>query len=137
MRRNAERIRGRGNLAVRFVAAAGVLTCASLVGVPSFVRHTTGRPSVRAAAEPGQVTYVPGSTSFACYLVGFPQSSTRDDYGVEGNGLGYSFTFDGKTWWLFGDTHGTATFDGYPNKLPRYPKNKALYDNDSIATSAT
>ena len=85
------------------------------IGVQSRVRLEVTTTS------PGQVTYVPSSTTFACYLIGFPESSTRDDYGVEGNGLGYSFSYEGETWWLFGDSHGTATFNGHPNKSPRYP----------------
>lgn len=115
-------------------AVVASFTCICLIGAPVFVGGGDSRSSAAPTPVP-KVTYVPASTRFACHLVGFRNSPTHDDYGVEGNWPGDSFSFDGKIWWLFGDTRGTAYFHGYPNKTPRYPENKTLYDNDSIATS--
>jgi hypothetical protein len=66
---------------------------------------------------------------------------TESDYGLVSGDSGSSFVFDGKVWWLFGNSSATQTVGGLPNASQRWPKVSNLssgpvaLDSDSIATS--
>src|ERR1700680_395757 len=95
-------------------------------------------------AQTTNPVFVPGSSQKVCQLIGETDhqtgqptvSQTETNYGLVGNDLGSSFEHNGKLWFLFGDTHPTASFNGKPNgqnNPPRMP-----LDNDSVGfTSGT
>jgi hypothetical protein len=89
------------------------------------------------------------STQAVCALTGahgaYTQGSpsyTETEYGLVSGDSGSSFEFDGKVWWLFGNTGATPTVGGLPNASKRWPKVRKLIhgsvalDSDSIATSS-
>jgi uncharacterized protein (TIGR03437 family) len=96
------------------------------------------------AAQSADPVWVPGSSQKVCQLVGELDhetgqptlSRTETNYGLIGNDLGSSFEHNGKLWFLFGDTHPTATFNGKPNLQNDAPR--LASDNDSAGfTSGT
>src|ERR1017187_301507 len=100
--------------------------------------------AVSAMAQSTDPVWVPGSSQKVCQLVGEfdhetgqpTASHTESNYGLSGNDLGSSFEHNGKLWFLFGDTHPTATFNGKPNLQTDPPRVAA--DNDSVGfTSGT
>jgi uncharacterized protein (TIGR03437 family) len=96
------------------------------------------------SAQPADPIWLPGSSQKVCQLVGEQDrqimqptlSRTETNYGLIGNDLGSSFEHNGKLWFLFGDSHPTAAFNGKPNSqtdAPRLP-----LDNDAVGfTSGT
>jgi uncharacterized protein (TIGR03437 family) len=89
----------------------------------------------------GQATdpvWVPGSSQKICQLVGELDhqtgqptvSQTETNYGLIGNDLGSSFLHNGKLWFLFGDSHPAATFNGKLNLQADPPRIPA--DNDAV-----
>jgi uncharacterized protein (TIGR03437 family) len=85
---------------------------------------------------------VPGSSQKVCQLVGEldhetgqpTASQTETNYGLSGNDLGSSFEHNGKLWFLFGDSHPTAAFNGKPNLQTDPPRVAA--DNDAVGFTA-
>jgi hypothetical protein len=71
-----------------------------------------------------------------CALTGQGEDYTVSQQGLIAGDRGYSFEYQGKVWWLFGDTRPTPTFNGQPNASDRYPGDPLGFDNDSIAHSA-
>jgi hypothetical protein len=82
--------------------------------------------------------YVPGSTVKVCQLTGETgkefnrptTSQTEKRYGLFGTDEGHSFQHNGVTYFLFGDSQPTATFDGAPNAQTDSPR--IAEDNDAI-----
>src|ERR1035438_6436270 len=93
---------------------------------------------VGAMAQATDPVWVPGSSQKVCQLVGeldhesgqTTVSQTETNYGLVGNDLGSSLEHNGKLWFLFGDTHPTATFNGKPNLQANPPR--TVSDNDSV-----
>lgn len=89
----------------------------------------------------GGVIYVKGSSQKICQLVGetdreFDQptvNQTESRVGLVGNDLGYSFEYNGKLFFLFGDSMPTASFKGKPNMGKDPPRSPD--ENDAIAFS--
>ena len=86
--------------------------------------------------------YVPGSTSKVCTLTGAPtadlarQTKNARRFGLVAADNGYSFSYRGNTWFVFGDSKPTTDFpegSGQPNAAVRYPKLASGLDNDAIA----
>jgi uncharacterized protein (TIGR03437 family) len=99
---------------------------------------------MKAMAQSTDPVWVPGSSQKVCQLIGEADhetkkptaSQTETNYGLSGNDLGSSFEHNGKLWFLFGDTHPTATFNGKPNLNSEAPR--MAQDNDSVGfTSGT
>ena len=94
--------------------------------------------AVCAMAQSADPVWVPGSSQKVCQLVGEldhetgqpTASQTETNYGLAGNDLGSSFQHNGKLWFLFGDSHPTATFNGKPNGQSDPPRIAA--DNDAV-----
>jgi hypothetical protein len=84
------------------------------------------------------VTVVAGSTQKVCQLIGETdretdqptRSQTASRFGLLSTDLGSSFEFDGKTYFLFGDSNPSPTFQGKPNLLQDPPRTPD--DNDAI-----
>jgi hypothetical protein len=93
--------------------------------------------------------YEVDSTQAVCALTGEhgayterPANYTEDDYGLNSGDSGSSFEFDGKVWWLFGNTGATVHKPWGPqNAKSRWPtiteplNDPAALGSDSIATS--
>ncbi len=85
-----------------------------------------------------QIQYVSGSSQKVCQLTGqvdkefgiptFSQTESR--YGLVGTDNGYSFEYNGRVYFLFGDTPPTAQFNGHPNGQSNPPR--ITDDNDAI-----
>jgi len=84
------------------------------------------------------VYYVPGSVRKVCQLIGQTDkefntptlSQTESRYGLIGSDNGYSFEHNGRTYFLFGDSDPSATFNGHPNAQADPPR--ITDDNDAI-----
>ena len=95
------------------------------------------RPSA-AAGSGGTVLYVPASVEKICQITGDTDlefheptlSLTQTRFGLVRADHGYSFEHHGKTFFLFGDTHPTPTFNGHPNNQTDPPRME--FDNDAI-----
>jgi hypothetical protein len=88
------------------------------------------------------IAYVSGSTHAVCTLTGTPnqaqadQTTTAQAFGLQAADRGYSFTYNGNTWFIFGDSQPTKDFpvnSNTRNAATRYPKDNAGLDNDSMA----
>jgi len=92
---------------LRFFALASMssaLVGAGLAGAPG-----TGRASV--AAQPmAPSNYLAVSTKEVCPLTGHGETQTAARFGLEAADHGYSFRYQGKLWFLFGDAQPTPTF---------------------------
>jgi hypothetical protein len=85
-----------------------------------------------------EFTLVPGSIQKICQVTGdtdleFNQptmSLTQTRYGLVRADHGYSFEHNGKLFFLFGDTHPTPKFNGYPDTQTDTPR--VIDDNDAI-----
>ncbi len=97
-------------------------------------------PSARnAATPPTQLVYIAGTSSKVCQLTGETDkefgvptvSQTESRYGFIRTDNGYSFEHNGRTYFLFGDSAPTTTFDGHPNGQTDPPR--TADDNDAIA----
>ena len=76
---------------------SSALVGAGLAGAPG-----TGRASV--AAQPmAPSNYLAGSTKEVCPLTGHGETQTAVRFGLEAADHGYSFRYQGKLWFLFGD----------------------------------
>ncbi len=101
-------------------------------GKPQSSGQTTSTPST-------QILYIAGTSSKVCQLTGeidkeygVPTvSQTESRYGFIRTDNGYSFEYEGRTYFLFGDSAPTATFDGHPNGQTDPPRTSD--DNDAIA----
>lgn len=87
-------------------------------------------------------SYVPGSTSKVCTLTGAPtpaqahQTENARRFGLLSADLGYSFSYRGNTWFIFGDSRPTIDFpegSSQPNAAVRYPQLASGLDNDAVA----
>ena len=91
------------------------------------------------AATTSTVTTYQGSSQKLCQLTGQTDyefnttttSQTATRYGLERADNGYSFLYDGRLWFLFGDTGPTPSFNGYPNMFNDTPRIGGDY-NDAI-----
>ena len=106
-------------------------------------------PAPRAAAAIPVVApagFLANSTQAVCALTGshgvyteLPVHYTADDYGINSGDSGSSFEFDGKIWWLFGNSGPTTTGRWGPeNATSRWSPTStdpALLGSDAIATS--
>lgn len=98
---------------------------------------------IGAMAQSADPAWVPGSSQKVCQLVGEldhetgqpAASQTETNYGLTGNDLGSSFLHAGELWFLFGDSHPTATFNGKPNAQSDPPRTPS--DNDAIGAGST
>ena len=91
-----------------------------------------------ATSPPNTILYVPGSAQKICQVTGdtdleFNQpttSLTQTRFGLVRADHGYSFEHNGKLFFLFGDTHPTATFNHFANSQTDTPR--IADDNDAI-----
>jgi hypothetical protein len=81
------------------------------------------------ALTPVPATFVAESTGFDCWLTGYDDPNSAR-YELGGADLGYSLSFEGHVWWLFGDSHASNPVVA----ATRWPHVQAP-DNDSIAYS--
>jgi hypothetical protein len=90
----------------------------------------------------GHFTYVTGSTRKVCTLTGAPtraevdQTEPAQRFGLESADRGYSFSYQGDIWYIFGDSRPTTNFpvgSRRPNAATRYPRVPTGLDNDAIA----
>jgi hypothetical protein len=92
-------------------------------------------------APPDDVLQV-GTAQKVCQLTGNVDhqlgkplaTPTGKDFGLLGTDNGYSFDFDGKLWFLFGDSTPTPEFKGSPDGQSDPPR--TTDDNDSMASAA-
>lgn len=91
------------------------------------------------------IAYVSGSTQKVCTLTGTPNSADLDKtatatgFGLQAADRGYSFTYNGDVWYIFGDSQPTKDFpveSTTKNAATRYPKDASGLDNDSMAYAA-
>jgi hypothetical protein len=94
--------------------------------------------STRRVESSTMVYYVPGSVKKVCQLTGendkefnsHTLSQTETRYGLTGTDNGYTFEHNGRTYFLFGDSQPTGTFNGHPNGPADLPR--IADDNDAI-----
>ena len=104
----------------------GLLVMSLLLGFGCLALPGAGADTVASAISASSVdTVVPGSTTPVCAVTGHGKSNAKVD--LLAADRGYTFAYNGKTWWLFGDTMPTAT--------PARIKFVDGLDNDSMATS--
>ncbi len=102
---------------------------------PATVARHTHRtfPAVFVAGSTREVCQLTGQTNFQ---TGKPTSSeTEERYGLRVADAGYSFEFNGRVAYLFGDAVPTKTFKEMNNLGNRYPTaaDESSVDNDAIA----
>jgi Domain of unknown function (DUF4185) len=139
------------------VAAAGLAACSGgsrpQPSAPASTEAPSLAPSAPAPATSttgprggtGGFTYVAESTTKVCALTGAPtpaevnQSEPARRFGLESADRGYSFTFDGNVWYVFGDSRPTRFFpigSLRRNAATRYPSVPTELDNDALAYAA-
>ncbi len=110
-----------------------------LVLAPAAASAGENRPALSPPpAPPESIMYVPGSTTRVCQFTGQTDkefntptaSQTEKRYGLIGTDEGHSFEHNGVTYFLFGDSQPTATFNGAPNAQTDSPR--TADDNDAI-----
>jgi Domain of unknown function (DUF4185) len=116
-----------------------LLVAAFAASLFAFVLAASGE--TRTPAPPPNTITLAGSSHKVCQLTGDsdhqfqpPQptaSQTVTDWGLTGTDNGYSFQWNGKLWFLFGDSPPTPLFNGQANKQTDPPRTPT--DNDSIA----
>jgi hypothetical protein len=95
-----------------------------------------------ATSPPNTILYVPGSVQKICQVTGDTDlesnqptmSLTQTRFGLVRADHGYSFEHNGKLFFLFGDTHPTATFNHFANSQTDTPR--IADDNDAIGYCA-
>ncbi len=121
------------------VAGAAVLFALGGAGASRATPATVARhahrafPAVFVAGSTREVCQLTGQTNFQ---TGKPTSSeTEARYGLRVADAGYSFEFNGRVAYLFGDAVPTRTFNGMGNLADRYPTapDESSVDNDAIA----
>ena len=128
---------------MRTALRAAVLLALMTSGAGALVASGSASGAGRAAAGP--FIWAPGSTREVCVLTGsgqdgYGETYTASRFGLVAGDRGYSFEFQGKVWWLFGDScPSTMPPWGANNANARYPGTllgAAGLDNDSMAFSS-
>ena len=128
---------------MRTALRAAVLLALMTSGAGALVASGSASGAGRAAAGP--FIWAPGSTREVCVLTGsgqdgYGETYTASRFGLVAGDRGYSFEFQGKVWWLFGDSRpSTMPPWGANNANARYPGTllgAAGLDNDSMAFSS-
>ncbi len=111
-----------------------------MVLVLPLLAFPSGKPTAPSrVASNTEVIYIPGSVQKVCQLTGQTDkefgtptlSETESRYGLIGTDNGYSFEYNGRLYFLFGDSPPTALFYGHPNAQTDPPR--TTDDNDAIA----
>lgn len=131
---------GRRSVSSALLLAVVTLSTAGVAG------SLNAEAAARAGSlAPPPITYVAGSTAKLCQLTGEtdhetgrPTSSlTASRYGLVAADHGYSFVYEGKLWFFFGDAVPTRTFNGHSNTAIRWPYDRSSLINDAIAYATT
>ncbi len=106
------------------------------VFIKSYNLSCIGNPGPPKLSGTRKVTQLTGDTDRETGHM--TSNQTGKNFGIYGTDLGVSFLYDGKLYFLFGDTNTRGPDSGLPQSaLPGYPYNENETDYDAIAYTTT